>query len=806
MKIKIQQFQFSLILIILLVAAMASATFIEAAYGVAAARDLVYNSTWFESLWALLSISTLTSLFYYRSFSWSKITVPLFHLAFVLILVGAFFTRYTGLEGSLSVREGDSSNHVVVENLGLVTLPFSIHLEDFVLERYPGSNSPSSYSSHVLVDDEAKNKSFKYHIYMNHILRYRGWRFFQTSYDQDEKGTFLTVSRDVIGTPLTYSGYFVAMVAMLLSLFLPGTFFRKQLSKFRKVQLILFLGLMFPIFGSAQSPDANKVVPRLQAEEFGTLIVQDHKGRMKTMNTLNQEFMRKMVGREKLGKLNPDQVVLSMLVFPEYWREYPLIKVKNSALRGRLGMKNNYLSMSALYDPQGQYLLSAEVNKVFMKPPKNRDKTDKALIELDDKVNIFIDFLNGSAFKFFPVEEAINHKWHSFADAYLFAGSREDSLYLYHVHDIYLQSLQEGMRNGNFMKANDYLMSMNVYQKTIGHQVYPSEGKIKAELFYNRAHLFQCLKVVYGVAGFLFLMFFFLFLFRKTGMPQMMNQLFFLFSLVFFALHTTGIGLRWYIGGFVPLSNAYETMLFISWTAILTGTLVARKQPLALALSFLVGFTFLLVAGLNNSNPEIGNLVPVLKSPWLSIHVAVITSSYSLFALVALAAFVNMVLFLVSEKKNHALLLEKTEQSAAMMQLLLTVGLYTLTAGTLFGAIWANESWGRYWGWDPKETWALISILVYAFVSHIRLIPSMKDLFWFNLASFWAIASILMTFFGVNHFLTGMHSYAGTSDAQVPGWLLWVIIALIFFSFASGFLYFKKRNGSFEQTHSIHSN
>jgi cytochrome c-type biogenesis protein CcsB len=796
MRIKIQQFEFSLVLIILLVVGMTVATFIEAAKGVSVARNMVYNSTWFEVLLALLSVSTIASLFHYRSFSWSKITVPLFHLAFVLILIGAFFTRYTGLEGFMSIREGESSNQIMAESLGPVSLPFNLYLEDFVLERYPGSNSPSSYSSHVIVNDDTQNKSFQYHIYMNHILQYRGWRFFQTSYDQDEKGTYLTVSRDVIGTPLTYSGYFLAMAAMLLSLFLPGTFFSKQLLKFRKVQVVLVLTLLFPLLGKAQIPDSDKVVPRATADEFGKLLVQDPGGRIKTLNTLNNEFMRKVFGREQLGKLTPDQVVLSMMTFPDYWREFPLIIVKNSELQRQLEIKSRYLSLNSLYNEQGQYILAKPIGKVFMKPPGNRDKTDKALIELDDKANILIGFISGSAFAIFPVEEAINHKWHSLTDAYQFAGNDEDSLYLRHITELYTESLRMAMLHGDFSKADDYLLSMKVYQEAIGQQVYPSKEKIRAELFYNRIHLFQWLKGVYGATGFLFLLFFFLFLFRESGMPLLLNKVFFLLSLFLLALHTFGIGLRWYIGGFVPLSNAYETMLFISWTALLTGTLVARKQPVALALAYLVGFTFLFVAGLNNSNPEIGNLVPVLKSPWLSIHVAVITSSYALFALVALAAFVNLVLFMVINKKSYNLLLINTESTGAMMQLLLIAGLYTLTAGTLFGAIWANESWGRYWGWDPKETWALISILVYAFVSHIRLIPSMKDLFWFNLASFWAIASILMTFFGVNYFLSGMHSYAGTGDAQVPNWLFWVVLLLILLSLLSGHRYFKNRASS----------
>jgi ABC-type transport system involved in cytochrome c biogenesis permease subunit len=232
-------------------------------------------------------------------------------------------------------------------------------------------------------------------------------------------------------------------------------------------------------------------------------------------------------------------------------------------------------------------------------------------------------------------------------------------------------------------------------------------------------------------------------------------------------------------------------MIFLSGIVLLSGLLVSGKQPVALALSLILAFTFLFVASMNNANPEIGNLVPVLKSYWLSIHVAVITSSYALFAMVMMMALVNLILYLVASPSKFKQIQVNTGQMNAMIQMMIIIGLYLMTIGTILGAIWANESWGKYWGWDPKETWALISILIYAFVGHMRLIPSLKNEFWTNMAAFWAFSSILMTFFGVNYFLSGMHSYSGAGEATVPGWLWIVVVCLIVFTVLSGVRFFR---------------
>ncbi|MDA3928988.1 MAG: cytochrome c biogenesis protein CcsA [Prolixibacteraceae bacterium] len=793
MKDKFFGFKTTIVLLIVIAISVIMATFIESATSTENARDLVYNATWFEVMLALLTLNITGSLFYHKSFQWSKITVPLFHLSFVLIMIGAMFTRYTGVEGMISIREGQQSNVVRLENNGGdKILPFEVFLNDFELKRYPGSNSPSSYSSVVTVQDEEKGNFFEYHIYMNHILKYRGWRFFQTSYDQDEKGTVLTATRDVIGTPVTYFGYFLTITTLFLSLLLPGTFFRKQLRKLRTMGITVLLLFVSIIGFSAPEIDAAKIVDVQQAQEFGELVVQDYKGKMKTMNTLDNEFMRKLYGAETIDAITADQVVLSLQTYPEEWVNVPLIKVHNKDVRKSLDMEGKYLSYANLFNPEGRYILSEPISRIFMKPESSRNKFDKAMIKLDDKANILHAFIIGDAITVFPIENIENNKWHASKDAAQFSTNSEDSLFLKHIFPLYIDALQEGKTNGNYDQAANYLSAIKKYQEKAGAEVTISPSKIKAELNYNKWHIFERMEKMFALVGFVLLILFFIILLKGKVFPRWLEISFQLVALILLIITEIGVGLRWYIGGYVPLSNSLEVMIFLSGIVLLAGLIISRRQPVTLALSLILGYTFLFVASMNNGNPEIGNLVPVLKSYWLSIHVAVITSSYALFALVMMMALVNLMLFLFLTPLKFKRIVAKSAQLDALIQVMLTIALYMLTIGTILGAIWANESWGRYWGWDAKETWALISIFIYAFVAHMRFIPAMKDQYWVNLAAFWSFTSILMTFFGVNYFLVGLHSYAGVGEANsLPMWIWYTAAVFVIITALSGIRYFK---------------
>jgi len=793
MKKKLFGYKTTSLLLLVFTLAISIATFVESKSGADVAQRLVYQSLWFETLLFLIAVNLTGSMFLFRSFTMKKLSVPLFHLSFLLILAGAFFTHHFGTEGTVYIREGGNTNKVILSDENAIELPFEVALTDFVLERYPGSHSPSSYSSFVTVFDKQKNKSFDFHIYMNHILKYRGWRFFQTSYDQDEKGTILTASRDIIGTPLTYSGYLLAIVLMLVSLVMPGSFFRIQLQKLKKVSIVLLL-LIIPALGFSVEIDHSKVVDQKHATQFGKLVVQDNKGRMKPMNSLNNEFMLKTYGKERYQGLTSDQVVLSMAVFPEYWKNMPMIKVKEKSVRELVGASDKYLSFDELFDQKGNYRIGNSVDKTFIKSPSMRNQTDKALIQLDEDANIFHLFLMSEGYAIFPVKDVENNKWHSPTDASKFANNAEDSLFLANIFTLYLSELSRSQASGEYIQPNRYLKAIAKYQETTGHAVYPTPSKIKAELFYNKAGIFNISTNILSLLGFSLLLIYFFFIISGKQFPGWVLITYQALSALLLVILSVGIGLRWFIGGYIPISNSFEVMIFLSGVVLLAGLILSRKQPVILALSLILSFAFILVSIMNNANPEIGTLVPVLKSYWLSIHVAVITSSYALFALAMMLALVNLAIYSIVPANKFEKLQERTTQTGIFIQILLIPGIYLLTIGTILGAIWANESWGRYWGWDPKETWALISIILYSLVGHLRLIPKVKDGIWLDLGTFWAFLSIIMTFFGVNYLLTGLHSYGGNGQGYIPTWLIIVVLFFVIFSIYSTYRYYKLKD------------
>jgi cytochrome c-type biogenesis protein CcsB len=245
-----------------------------------------------------------------------------------------------------------------------------------------------------------------------------------------------------------------------------------------------------------------------------------------------------------------------------------------------------------------------------------------------------------------------------------------------------------------------------------------------------------------------------------------------------FLCHTIGLALRWYIAGHSPMSNGYESLIFISWVTLLAGFIFSRKSTFSLSATAVLAGLTLMVAHLSFMDPEITNLVPVLKSYWLTLHVSVITGSYGFLGLGAILGIITMILLMLSNPQNRERISNTIDELTVINFKTLTLGLYFLTIGTFLGAVWANESWGRYWGWDPKETWSLITIIVYAFVTHSRMIPGMKSIYTFNLLSLVGFSSVLMTYFGVNYYLSGMHSYASGDPVPVPSFVYIAVVVL----------------------------
>jgi len=674
-----------------------------------------------------------------------------------------------------------------------ILLPFQIQLQDFQLERYPGSGSPSSYASEVKIIDKEKNKNFNYHIYMNHVLDYRGFRFFQSSYDRDEKGSILSVNHDGLGTFLTYLGYLLMAMGMFWSLANKNSRFHKLLKANRKLHkeraLKLILLLFFLSSGHLFAQNINRI-PEKHAHHFGQIYVQDKQGRLKTINILSSEILRKMSRKSKWKGQTPEQVFLGMIVNSKYWTNEPIIHIADKKVLQFLNLKDKDVRFNDVVDLQtGQYKLKDAVNIAYAKSPAERNKFDKEVIKADERINIFYLCYVGKFLTIFPNPDKPEEMWHIPGDTKL---QVKDSSYYYFAQDVFVQyykSVKEAFVSGKWNTADSIVNYIILAQEKYGKNYMPSKTKVHAEEFYTNAQIFERLFPYYGTVGFILIIMLFLQILQPKWKFKWPVKISVWAIVIMFVAHTLGLILRWYISGHAPWSNGYEAMIYISWVLVLAGIVFSKNSKMGLAATALLSSIMLLVAHLNWMDPTITNLVPVLKSYWLSIHVSIITASYGFLGLSALLGFLVMLMMSLMNKKNASNILVGIKELSQVNEISLIVGLYLLTIGTFLGGVWANESWGRYWGWDPKETWALISVVVYSFVAHIRLIPGLKGYFPMNLSAAWSYWVIMMTFFGVNFYLSGMHSYAQGDPVPIPMFIyylagsMYVISVIAYFKF-----------------------
>jgi cytochrome c-type biogenesis protein CcsB len=658
-------------------------------------------------------------------------------------------------------------------------LPFYLKLNDFVLERYPGSNSPSGYKSDVVLIDQAQNVEKPFTIFMNNVLKYKGYRFYQSSYDADEMGTILSVNHDLAGMAVSYTGYGLLFLFIVLSLLNRKSAFNTVTSGFwssalRKTAAVG--GLLFLVSGH-QFVSAQELVPDKRiSEEFGKILVQDQKGRTKPLLALSNDILRKVTRENKFEGMSSMQVFLGIYFDFDNWKQVPLIRVSNKEVRKAIGIIGNFASFGDIvsFDKGGSYKLSDEVNKAYSKAPGERTKYDKEIMKVDERVNIVYMIYSGGFLKIFPLRDG-THNWGSPQDALKNAVNSQDSLYLKSIIPMFGQSLQAG----NEATAKQLTQSIIDYQKKYSGYDLPTQTKTGAELLYYRMMIFERLFPFYASIGLVMLVSLIVMVIRGNKKISVFVKVLGWLLFAGFLFHTFGLGLRWYISGHSPMSNGYESMIFISWATLLAGLIFSRKSPFALSATAILASMTLMVAHLSFMDPEITNLVPVLKSYWLTLHVSVITGSYGFLGLGAILGIINMILLSLSNRKNLERISTTIDELTVINFKTLVLGLYFLTIGTFLGAVWANESWGRYWGWDPKETWSLITIVIYSLVTHSRLIPGMKDIYTFNLLSFFAFSSVLMTYFGVNYYLSGLHSYAGGESVPVPAFVYISVIVLI---------------------------
>lgn len=659
---------------------------------------------------------------------------------------------------------------------GEKVLPFSLRLKDFTLKRYPGSNSPSSYESLVTLTDKELGLNEDHKIFMNNILNHRGYRFYQSSYDMDEKGTILSVNDDLPGTLITYLGYLLLALGIILSIFNKNSHFymlMKKASASTTLALILLLASGF----TAKASEPHSVSPAI-AREFAKVWVQGHDGRIKPFSTLAYEMVMKVSRSESLSGQLPEQVVLGMLAYPQDWQQFPMIALSDEQIEAKLGVSESKASFNDFFDQQGNYKLANDVQIAFGKKPGDRKLYDNNVIKVDDRLNVVYQVYHGDMYKFFPSPDRTDLVWYTPINHFP-SGFGPDSTLVAHVFPDFVNSL----RDGNLDTANKDVSMIIGYQEHYGSALIPGETKQNFEIFYNRVNIFKNLSGLYLLLGLTLFGFFFYAVLKAKKLNKKAINIIVIALFAGFASQTAGLIIRGYVSGHLPWSDGYESMIYIAWAVMLAGLIFSLRNPMVLAVSAILSGLTLFVAQMSWLNPEITNLVPVLKSYWLAIHVAVITASYGFLGVSAIIGFVNLLMGALQNHSNVKRIQLSITQLTYISEASMILGLYLLTIGTFLGGVWANESWGRYWGWDAKETWALISVLVYGFISHMRLIPGLRGWFAYNLASVLGMLSVLMTYLGVNYYLSGLHSYGSGAGLQFPISLVIVygLVAIIAF-------------------------
>lgn len=656
---------------------MAIATIVEKTHGTTFVSTKIYSTWWFSAIWGILAIASIARII--TSGMQKTLTVLMLHISFAVILAGALTTHLTSKKGYLHLRCGETARLYTEQSsngdMQTATLPFSVKLNDFNIKNYEGTTTHSDYASHLTfsTDEGSTNET----VSMNNIAVVEGYRFYQTSFDRDMKGSILTVTYDPYGTGITYIGYGLLIVSAILLLVL-RTPRIKQLYRQLNGSRVLAIGCL--VLVAATSFAKTPVVAREDAEKAERKLIV-YNGRVCPLNTLAHDFCLKITGKTSYKGLSAEQLLLSLPMAPEEWSEKQLLKIKNKALKERLGIKTDLARIKDFYESDGRYKLDILLNEQMNKAEDDQDKKlVRSIYDVDEQISL--------------VNAAVTGK------------------------------LIEPYKGNNP----------------------PNGTHISAEILYNQLPL-TVVGAFMILAGILIIVI--AEIIRKKGLAVKLGIL-----LIISAFQLAVFILRWYISGNIPLSNGYETMAFVSLsTSLLTLSAIwmLRKQTfvcntMTIGGLMIAGLT-LLVAHLSEMSPQITSLMPVLHSPWLTTHVSLIMISYSLFAFMAVIAGVDLV--------------KKDARLDALNRLMLYPAEIFLTIGIFLGAIWANQSWGTYWSWDPKEVWALISMLIYCIPFHTESLPFMKKakvMDWYLIMAF---LSILMTYFGVNYLLGGMHSYAG---------------------------------------------
>lgn len=722
----------------LLIASMGIATIVEKIYGSNYVQQTVYGSWWFIMLWGMLAVASVV--FIISEKLHRRLTVFMLHVSFLVMLVGALVTHLTSVEGTIHLRVGETAGKYAAKD-GVRELPFLMTLTDFSIENYPGTDAIADYRCGI--DIVSDGKRGRMNVSMNNIGKASGYRFYQSSYDSDGQGTMLLVAYDPYGIAITYIGYMMLMCSLLLTMCSRHT-------RMRQLYRVATRPLLFAVFlcaGTAASATVPVSVSKDVAHDFGKIVVH-YNGRLCPVNTAACDFVTKLCGNSSWEGYSADEIFVGWMIYYTQWEEQKIIKVNNAEVQKMLGIEGKWASLRDFYTSGNAYKLAGKANDATL-----ADDVRKAVRETDEKIQIISMFYNSEMLRMFPLANGMrngsgwNGTWHAPGSTELPPGTPvAEFQFVNHAMDRFVECvLDNDARSARMMIAK-----IRLFQKEKAGAVLPSSAMVSMEILYNSLQSMRWIVFAYMLLSILVV----LTSLRLVSRPERLVALLgrWLPGIVVvggLAYVTTMLVLRWIVSGHVPMSNGYETMLFMSWTTLLLTVLTMKKIPVLKAFGPLVSSFCMLVAVLAVGSPQITHLMPVLQSPLLTIHVALVMIAYALLAIITLIAVQH---FATSMQPHDE------ERMTALSQLLLYPAVALLTMGIFVGAVWANVSWGSYWSWDPKETWALITMMIYAIPLHrsfVTFTPRRYHLY--ILLSF---LTVLMTYFGVNYFLSGMHSYA----------------------------------------------
>lgn len=747
------------ILYILVLVCMAAATIVEKSQGTDYAHAHYYGAWWFILIWAVLAA---LGAFYIIKRKVKCASTLALHLSFIIILAGALLTHISAKRGMIHLRIGQPTDTYMAqdEEQGMKEekLPFSLCLQKFEAKMHDGTNAVADYSSKfTVIDGDDKSEG---EVSMNNIYSHRSYRLYQSSYDEDGKGSVLAINADPYGIPVTYTGYALLFISLVWMLFDPKGGYRKLLKSplLKKgalmAALILSMGNIQTLHAeSATGNLQNAVLPKETAEKFGELHIL-YNDRICPVQTFALDFCKKIYGARSYQGLTAEQVLSGWVFYGNTWANEPFIKIKSGEMKTAMNLPD-YASLNTFFNREmGGYTIGQYVQEYYN---GQQDKFHQQAADIDGKIQIIMELREGISLKVLPYTFTKNVKatkdhsfikagtttWFSPVDKLPQAVEHQHALYIRNVFSL----LNDDVKAGNTSRVNEFFIKMKKYQEVSSGNSLPTATQYKAERINNAFPFATILFMANLTLGFIALFYTIYRMTKKREIKALNIALPILLGVSFLAL-TFGLALRWIISGNIPMSNGYESMLTVAWFVMLISILMQLRIRIVMVFGFLISGFFLLVSHINQMDPAIGQMMPVLNSPLLSIHVSIIMMSYALLSLTFICGIMGICL------RSHG------EELQALSRIFLYPALTTMGFGIFIGAIWANVSWGNYWSWDSKETWALITFMIYAVVVHTQSLPVFRKPLVYHIYITLAFMSIAMTYFGVNYFLTGMHSYA----------------------------------------------